>query len=182
MICLARAFVLSRFWVLTLALAFIGVAGIDRSVAAESDIGRTELRSQIRQFVLRYSQQFSHGIDEETTGARSSKARLYLLSQRTAITVNAFHIALGPYSDVNFMDLLVFVSLERLVIEEYWVPKVLKKSGAKVLATSRQLESEAWQISAGILSDQQQRELRRIIRDWRAPTPELGRIKLNRLS
>ena len=64
MICLARAFVLSRVWVLTLALVVTVVAGIDRSVAEESKIGREELRSQIQRFVLRYSSQIGQSIDE----------------------------------------------------------------------------------------------------------------------
>ncbi len=173
MICLARALVLSRVWVLTLALVFTIVAGIGRSVAEDSKIGRAELRSQIQRFALRYSQQLSQDIDDAMIGVKSPKLRLDLLGQRTDISVNAFHIALGPYPDVNLMDLLVFVSLERAVIQEYWVPKVLRKNGAKLLATSRRLESEAWQIGAKLLSDQQRQELRRLIRDWRARNPDL---------
>ncbi len=173
MICLVHALVLSRVWVLTLALVFIFVAGIGRSVAEDSKIGRAELRSQIQRFALRYSQQLSQDIDDAVIGVKSPKLRLDLLGQRTDISVNAFHIALGPYPDVNLMDLLVFVSLERAVIQEYWVPKVLKKNGTKLLATSRQLESEAWQIGAKLLSDQQRQELRRLIRDWRARNPDL---------
>jgi hypothetical protein len=68
--------------------------------------------------------------------------------------------------------MLVLVSLNRMVWEEYWMPKVYGQLAADLVATLRRLEGDVWDLAAKVLTPAQRQELRDLLRAWRDKYPE----------
>jgi len=90
---------------------------------------------------------------------------------------NAIDIATGPQPEVNLLDMVVFVALSRAVVEEYWVPEVYGSNGGAVLTAFRDLEKVVWRLAAKVLSDDEQRQLGKMITDWRREHPGVVRVE-----
>lgn len=67
--------------------------------------------------------------------------------------------------------MVVFVTLGRMAVEEYWQPQVYGKAGKPLLDSYRRLEREIWAIASQVLAPAQQEELRRVIGQWRQAHP-----------
>jgi microcompartment protein CcmL/EutN len=91
----------------------------------------------------------------------------------SAFAQAAFEIATNPAPGVNLLDMVVFVTLNRIAVEEYWVPQVYGEQGEELLKAFRKLEIDIWAIAAKVLTPEQQRELRDVIQDWVKRNPEL---------
>ncbi len=94
----------------------------------------------------------------------------WLVSQATA----AFTIAAGPNPELNAIDMLVFATLSRKVIEDRWVGESYGKRAQGLLAEHRLLETRIWAYSVVLLSEAQIAELRSSIDAWHRANP-LGR-------
>jgi len=108
------------------------------------------------------------GIKRSTTNPRIRANVQYL---KVFSNSNAMTIAAGRSSAVNLLDMIVFVSLGRYAVETYWVPKVLGSHGEPLVQTIRKLDNEIWKISARVLSEDQQKTLRELIKEWIAANP-----------
>ena len=84
---------------------------------------------------------------------------------------NAIAIAAGRNTAINLLDMVVFVSLSRYTIENYWVPNIFGPDGEALVQTYRKLENEIWKISSRVLSEDQQKRLRDLINEWIAANP-----------
>jgi hypothetical protein len=81
-------------------------------------------------------------------------------------------IAIGPNPEVNLIDMLMFVTLSRMVVEDYWVPKVFGEQGMGLAKALRDMEEDIWSVGARVLDQEQQEELRGLIRKWREQHPD----------
>ena len=97
-------------------------------------------------------------------------AQSWLVSQATS----AFTIATGPNPELNAIDMLVFATLSRMVIEDRWVGELYGPRAEGLLAAHRALESRAWNFAPMLLSEAQIEELRSGIEAWHRKNP-LGR-------
>jgi hypothetical protein len=80
--------------------------------------------------------------------------------------------ASGPNPVVNALDVLVLVTVSRMVMEDYAV-EIYGTNALPVLEVHRQLETNVWEMSSAILKPEQQQELRNLIQDWRSKNPHL---------
>ena len=78
--------------------------------------------------------------------------------------------------------MLVFISLGRNALEEYWVPQVFGPQGKSLMSAYRRLEPEIWQASGRVLAAQQTAELRNLIQQWRQANPSQYYVADIRLS
>jgi hypothetical protein len=110
---------------------------------------------------------FQQGTDDP---AERLAAQSWLVSQATS----AFTIAAGPNPELNSIDMLVFVTLSRMVIEDRWVGESYGPRAEGLLAAHRSLEARAWTHADVVLSEEQAVELRASIEAWHREHP-LGR-------
>jgi len=152
------------------------LVGTSSSAAEKKEDARgippEELRYTILRFATRSGAEISHVLD--ITGSRSEtpKARPLAHKGKLRYVTAAFAIAVGPNPEVNLLDMVVFVTLSRIVVEEYWVPQVFGNEGKRLLDTFRKVESDIWTIAAKVLTPQEQQELRGVIQDWRKSHPD----------
>jgi len=131
-----------------------------------------ELQSQLMDFADRYASVLSNAFEIYSVNSSSPENRRnVLISVATSIS-SAFLIAAETDPDVGILDMVVMVTLGRMIYEEHW----LKKLGSEVepilegLITS---EKDVWQILGNVLSTDQQQELINIIKEWRRNHPEM---------
>jgi hypothetical protein len=105
---------------------------------------------------------------EQMSTARAGMNRLLLYC------TSALDIATGPIPEVNAVDMVVFMALNRSTIESHWLPHVFGNAGRPLLDAFVSAEREVQEISAAVLNPSQQQELHELIRDWLATNP--GRI------
>ncbi len=84
----------------------------------------------------------------------------------------AFTIAAESDPDAALLDMVVMVTLGRMIFEEQW----LKEFGSQVkpiVTGFQKAEEDIWQIAEQVLIPKQQIELYTIIKDWRQDNPGL---------
>jgi hypothetical protein len=94
-------------------------------------------------------------------------AQQWKLNEATVALV----IATGESPVVNAASMVVLASLSRSVVEDYWVGQKFGESARPLLEVHRQLESDAWGQVQRLLTEQQQQELRELIRKSREKFP-----------
>ena len=93
-----------------------------------------------------------------------------------------YDIAASPYPGPALLDMLVLVTLNRMVWEEHWMPKVYGQPAADLVATLRQLEGDIWDLAAKVLTPAQRQELRDLLRAWRDKYPDKTGVSFVRFS
>ncbi len=170
-----RMFHPSFFPIFLLSTAFL-LGGTTSYAAEEKEHARRippeELRYTISRFATRSGAEISHVLDIIGSRSETPKARPLAHKSKLRYVTAAFQIAVGPNPEVNLLDMVVFVTLSRIVMEDYWVPQVFGDEGKRLLDTFRKVESDIWTIAAKVLTPQEQQELRGVIRDWRKSHPD----------
>jgi len=141
--------------------------------------GKTEIREGITQeyllgmlmgfadtFATSYATAINLLLEQE-----SSPERVFAARSKFLIAVSAVDIASGPYPGIGLADMLVLVTLIRMVWEDYWQPEVLGDPALVVVKTLRNSEEDIWAMAARVMTPEQLKELRALIYEWREKNP-----------
>jgi hypothetical protein len=112
---------------------------------------------------------FQRGTDDP--GERLA-AQSWLVSQATA----AFTIASGANAELNAIDMLVFATLSRMVIEDRWAGELYGRRADGLLAAHVALEDRIWSFSGEVLTPAQRDELRSSLETWHRENPLLRAV------
>ena len=142
--------------------------------AEERAAALLQLQLAVMRFADEYAARISERIgvfqqDNDDPAVRLA-AQNWLVSQATS----AFTIAAGPNPELNAIDMLVFATLSRMVIEDRWVGEFHGARAEGLLAAHRALEVRAWDHADALLSEAQVEELRTSIEAWHRENP-IGR-------
>lgn len=111
----------------------------------------------------------------------SPENRRTVRSQLVYSIANAFTIAAEPDPDFALLDMVVIITLGRMVFEEHYA----KKYGSEVAPLVKgfhTVEKDIWQIADRVLTKQQHKQLMAMIRDWRRKHPDVVVFSLVRFS
>jgi hypothetical protein len=89
-----------------------------------------------------------------------------ILLRRINTTNDIVAIATGANSYANLLDMVVFASLNRMNVEDFWMPRVFGDSAKPYLRASQEVEKEIWRIAETVLKKDQISELRAGIEAW----------------
>ncbi len=152
------------------------LVGTSSSAAEEKEAARGITQEELRHEIMRFSGRSAERVDDAyfklEEHFKTLKARRAALENSSAYVTSALDIAIGPNPEVNMLDMVVFVTLTRIVVEEYWVPQVFGDEAKILVEVFRSIEAEIWSIAAKVLTQQQQQELRSSIRQWRKRNPD----------
>lgn len=98
--------------------------------------------------------------------------RRIILMRRITTTNDILAIATGDNAYVNLLDMVIFASLNRMNVEDHWMPTFYGESARPYLHASQEVEKEIWRIAATILKKEQLSELRASIRAWHEQHPD----------
>lgn len=130
-----------------------------------------ELQQTLLRFADEYLTRMVLGADKLRRGTNASTA-VEILQCKIDLGTATYSIASGPNPIANLLDMTIFVTVTRMSVEEYWVPKIYGDSAQPMLESSRNAEAEIWQLVGTVLTPAQQTELRRTIETWRRQNPQ----------
>lgn len=110
------------------------------------------------------------------------ESRYVAAGARLVALITVTDIAASPNPGAALLDMTVFVTLRRMVWEDYWMPKVYGEDGQPVLDTLHELEADIWAIAAGVYTPDQLAELRTLINDWKTGHPDTRAVDFVRLT
>jgi hypothetical protein len=129
-----------------------------------------ELQQRVMRFADTYVAMIAQACDEASATATNSNTRLVLLRWKLGQASSAYNNATGQNPAVNTLDMLVLVSMARMVVQDYGMTTygdVIQP----LLAAQCQLETNAWDMAKGVLKPSQEQELRNLITEWRRKNP-----------
>jgi hypothetical protein len=157
--------------------------GAKKDKGKKSDVmTEAELRSALMSFADSFAANYSQVMNRLEGQLKPPQERVHVSRHKYFGMSAAIEIAANSNPGVALMDMLVFVTLNRIVWEEYWQPKVFGESGIMIGRVLRKQESDIWSIGAKTLTSKQQREFRELIREWRKSHPEIVRVNFIRFS
>ena len=133
---------------------------------------KIELQASLMSFADRFAAQIDETSLHLESQISSPTLQLDLLQIKTYAMFSAIEIAAGPYPGVSLLDMVVMVTLNRLLWQNYWKPQEFGEKGDSMLTTLKSLEGEIWVIAGKYLTDAQQRDLRDLIFEWREKNPD----------
>ena len=152
------------------------LVGTSSSAAEEKEAARGITREELRQEIMRFASQSAERVADAyfklEEHFQTPKARRAALENDGAYISSSLDIAIGPDPEVNLLDMVVMVTLTRIVAEEYWTPKVFGVEAKILVEVFRREEADIWSIAGKVLTPQQQKELRFLIKEWRKRNPD----------
>ena len=135
-------------------------------------------------FADEYVSLVAQAADDFANRMATPEARLAALRWKLGQATSAYIDASGPNPVLNALDMLVLVTMARMVMEDY-VIATFGEAAQPLLETQRKLEADAWQMtSSGVIKPAQQQELRDLIQEWRRKNPNqryVGMIRFTEL-
>ncbi|MRR06430.1 MAG: hypothetical protein EG828_05715 [Deltaproteobacteria bacterium] len=130
------------------------------------------LQGEVMAFADQYALTVWEAADKLLRSVTDPQKRLAIQYRKILLGSAALRIAAGRNPAANLLDMVVFVTLERMVIKEYWVPEVYGAEAQALLEVHGRLEKEIWSLAGEILNPGQLQELRNLIGEWRAAHPK----------
>jgi hypothetical protein len=131
----------------------------------------TELQAHVMGFADRFAAYISQGFETFDELAPPLESRRIVQADAVYSMYAAFMIAADADPDAALLDMVVMVTLGRLIYEEYWLIK-LGPSVESMVAAFNKAEKDIWEIVGMVLKPDQQRELLGLIEQWRRDYPE----------
>src|SRR5215475_12539642 len=168
---------------LTVCVAATAVAAARAKDSVEGGaLASEELQAALRSFADSWSSQLSEATARLATQMATPQARYHADRFGYFAIAAAFDIAAGPYPGAALLDMVVLVTLNRMVWEEYWMPQVYGQPAAGMVTTLRQLEEDIWALAARVLTPTQRQELQDVLRAWRTKYPDKTGVSFIRFS
>ena len=163
---------LSLFFVLSFSLSD-GYADKKEKKKESFVMTEAELQTRVMGFADRFTAILAQAFEDYDERSPNPQNRRVILGDIAYSMAAAYTIATEADPDVALLDMVVMVTLGRIVYEDFYQ----NKWGSEVRSIYdgfRKAEADIWQITATILSPEQQQELRSIIRLWRQNHPEIN--------
>ena len=162
---------------ITVALLAVSVLGADegrrnRGATAEYVITEAELQVRLMRFADRYAGFVTQAIDDVERLQSTSEARREFNAPLVYSIAAAYIKAADARPQVALLDMVVMTTLGRMVFEEHWRSR-FGDSADPVVTALGNLERDIWNMAYGILTAEQQTELRERVVSFRKEHPEL---------
>ncbi len=133
-------------------------------------VALTVVQAQIMRFADTYSATIAQACDDITVSSTNSALRVSALRWKLSQSTSAFVDATGQNPAINALDMLVLVTMARMVIQDYGVD-TYGDAALPLLAAQQKMETNIWTLANGVLRPAQQKELMDLIQEWRTKNP-----------
>jgi hypothetical protein len=141
-----------------------------------------EVQSELMAFADRYFASTLEGAKILEGVSQSPETRYTAAAGRVVALVTTTDIAASPNPGAALLDMTVFVTLRRMVWQDYYMPEVYGEAGRPILDILRELEADIWGIAAGVYTPEQLTQLRGLIDDWRSKHADARAVDFMRLT
>jgi hypothetical protein len=137
----------------------------------EKHASAAAVQSSVMRFADRFDAEILQATNDFAARVGTPEARIQALDWSISARTAALTIAAGPNPNVGLLDMLVAVTLGRMVHEEHWMPDVWGEADQPMVEAYRSLETEIWEIAGNSLNPKQLEEIRALIDTWRKDNP-----------
>ena len=134
-------------------------------------ISLADLQSLQMRFSDSLLRRVAQGVDQLHRPGKAPD-RAEVLRWKIALGTEIVSIATGSIALANLLDMTVFVTLSRELIESRWKPGVFGDSTDPLLAAFRDAEEELWRTLASVLAPEQQKEFHMAMVAWQKEHPD----------
>lgn len=131
-----------------------------------------ELQSQLLRFADNSIEMLNLAIGKLKYGDDPSAQRRNLLIRRITVTNDILAVSTGANTYANLLDMAILATLNRMNVENFWIPKFYGESAKPYLLASQQIEKEIWRIAATVLTKERLSELQAAINTWHEQHPK----------
>jgi hypothetical protein len=131
-----------------------------------------ELQVKIDRFADNFSILTAQALEDYAKETGTESARIESLQLRLLSASAVTSIASGPNPNANLMDLVAVVTLSRMAVEDRWMKATNQPALEPWLATSRESETNIWQLAASEWTPAYVKELHETIDRWIVQNPE----------
>jgi len=139
------------------------------------------LQEQLQRFTTRFIDRVTQAT-EALDRSPSAKVRDSALRKNLLYVSSALEIATGPVSEINLLDMFVFVRLCRAVLENHLVPALYGEHGAELVEAFVRSDDELAEIATRGLDGVRRAELASLVETWLAENPDQTRVEGVRLA
>ncbi len=129
-----------------------------------------ELQSDLMSYADRFASILIQSFEDFDAQGPTLKARRFVLGDVVYSLSSVFTIAADPNPQVALLDMIAVTTLGRIIYED----NIIQMYGEKIeimIEGFQELETDIWQISSKVLTNEQQQELRKLIFQWRKQNP-----------
>jgi hypothetical protein len=137
----------------------------------EPVITEAELQSQVMGFADRFAAYISQGFEDYDVLDPPLENRRIVQGDAVYSMYAAFIIAAEADPDAALLDMVVMVTLGRMIYEEHW-REYLGPPVDSMIRAFKKSEKDIWNILTLVLNSDQQKELYALIEEWRQNHPE----------
>jgi hypothetical protein len=130
------------------------------------------LQVDLQRYADEYAGRTTAALDEYARRIGTAEARSQALRWKVSVGTATVTIATGPNAQANLLDFVALATVTRTALEEVWIKTTNGPAFEPWLGVSRSLETDAWNLTRGILNAEQQQELRDAIRHWWDMNPD----------
>ena len=135
------------------------------------EITRQELQARLMGYADRYLNRMSEATDMLEAMHPTAQCRVMAHSTKFYPSLSVITLASEPEPQIALLDLLVVVTLERMVWEGGWSSEQFGAHAHILLDAQRDMERDLWSLASTVMSEQQMTELRELIEQWRRDNP-----------
>jgi signal transduction histidine kinase len=194
-----EGFVIRRIFLLWAALILAAATGCApvqiKSTGAQAettsaDAGEEEMLKVVTQqeylqaMLMGFADTFATKFAEATTRLilqEPGPERAHAANHRFYVLAAAIDIASSRYPGLGIIDMVILVTLERIVWEDFWQPELYGDSAQVVIKTLKNSEEDVWAMASKVFTSKQLEELRALIYEWRKKNPDQVSINFIRI-
>jgi hypothetical protein len=123
-------------------------------------------------FADRYLNRLSEAVDTLEAQHPTPECRIAAHATKYYPSLTVLSLACEAEPESALLDLLVVVTLERMVWEGAWSQEVFGEQAPILTTAQRDVEADIWNVAASVLSPAQIQEMHDLIDQWRREHPE----------
>lgn len=132
---------------------------------------RKELSLRLRRLAMSYLGDIPEVCEEIAASDLPLDKRLFALRIRANSADSVITIAADPDPQVSLLNMVTVLTLHRMLAEQRG-EEFFGELGEKYALATRRMEAEAWKLADQVLDDEEEKELRSLILQYRTDNPE----------
>lgn len=145
------------------------------------DVATLELQQELQRFATRFLDRVAQAV-EVLEHSPEARVRDEALRKGLLYVSSVMEIATGPSTEINLLDMFVFVRLSRRVLETHWIPSLYGERAGELSLAFARADEELTDVADRALSPARRAQLETVVQTWLADNPDQIRVEGIRLA
>ena len=142
-----------------------------QAAANDENLSAERIQCLVMDFSDQYTADICAALDEYLSIEPDASKRAAAQYWKVRYGAAAMAIAASRDPRTSLLDMVVFISAGRWVVDSYWIPKVFGKNSAKLSDVYDRMDEKIWSLAGRVLSVKQKLDLHDLIKTWERNNP-----------